>query len=215
MECANSVCQSHSSSSSSDSQDNSSISEGDLNAVQGRQPIRGFVEVDADSFTSESSEDILDDISTQKSLNKSPSLVSFLILRNARIQNTKVKISSSQDIHKFDNTIKNIQSKSKFSCDYSEQKKRKNIVSKRSHTVKNKKNSLSTEFGAQFKNTSQKCYCCKQKVFNSQDVACFSICEHTIHEYCLMELIEINKYENGNLDKKARQVLFCPHCKKI
>jgi hypothetical protein len=33
MECANSVCQSHSSSSSSDSQDNSSISEGDLNAV--------------------------------------------------------------------------------------------------------------------------------------------------------------------------------------
>lgn len=57
------------------------------------------------------------------------------------------------------------------------------------------------------------CQICQKRVFNGQEVACFSICEHYMHEFCLIELINRKcfKFDCGD----ERQPLFCPKCCSI
>ena len=66
------------------------------------------------------------------------------------------------------------------------------------------------------------CYFCQKLVYGSNNIACFSVCEHYVHEFCLLELIDHRKYapvvenkwtEDGMACKK--EVLFCPKCHKI
>jgi len=72
----------------------------------------------------------------------------------------------------------------------------------------------------------QKCQICDQRVYNSQDVACFSVCEHHLHEFCLLELIDHKKFQLESLksehitDKQpnrfvASGCLFCPKCHQL
>lgn len=75
------------------------------------------------------------------------------------------------------------------------------------------------------KELTQICQICNERVYNSQDVACFFVCEHYLHEFCLLELIDHQKYQTlplKNLNKKGQneknnsylneENLFCPKC---
>ena len=42
------------------------------------------------------------------------------------------------------------------------------------------------------------CPVCGEKIFNRQDVACFALCEHYMHEYCLLELIHSSMFQQGD-----------------
>lgn len=57
------------------------------------------------------------------------------------------------------------------------------------------------------------CQICNEKVFNKQEVACFSICEHYLHEFCLIEMIN-RKCFKFDVDQKNKS-LFCPKCKGL
>ena len=57
------------------------------------------------------------------------------------------------------------------------------------------------------------CSICEQPLADSQMIACFAICEHSIHEECLFELIQSGDYNraNGN-QRNGEEQVFCPCC---
>lgn len=210
------ISDTNSSSSSQNSEESdsvSSVSEGDLQGFQQQPAIPAILEIDGnDSFTTdESSEESLPELSSHKAFNRTPSILSFLIMKDGR-----QKIIANQAISTTPEG--NLQGNGGFSPKILSRRTnlgvalRSRSITSRNHQIKIR--SQSTPKICQSAEVSSKhtCHCCDQKVFNNQDVACFSICEHRVHEFCLMELIEVSKYQPRNDTKPRGDIVFCPHC---
>lgn len=194
----------------SDSDSDSSLSEGILKEIQLPKQILDFRELDCtDSFTTDDSsqETVFSELSSYKACNKPPSIVSFLIVTQAR---NHFYVDNTASVNENANP-EELKSHCDFNCLVSLKKPRLTRTVSFDHFRKAQKSSQKEILGTA---TDKKCHCCNEKVFNQQDVACFSICEHQIHEYCLMELIEAHKYKSNKTTKRDATV-FCLYCAQI
>lgn len=206
------IVQKESSSSSSNSDDESSLSEGFLEDEEFKNDqklIPGFLEIhEDDSFTTDSSEEDTV-VSSHKALKRSSSVVSFLILTDAKEIKTNMVVQSSQKIK--DTPEKAFKESVQITKRSSSQAKTFGNLSKKESARK-----TSVHIVLPMDTQVDICSCCQAAMFNQQDVACFSICEHKIHQFCLMELLEVQKYKQHPFEeKKNGATVFCPNCAQI
>lgn len=204
--------------SSFDSSD-SSMSEGDarqLLPVQLQPKIQQLEACFRDSFTSESDSDSSSSSSSIEevclkaqfsdcTINKAPSDHSFLIVKNIK-DRIALKIQETQ-LTTFSLVL---HGKATSSLIQHDQGKRSLESRSFCHFGANfEKNSTTTLE----KNKKSSCSRCELPLDAKQDVACFSICEHMFHEFCLMEIIEANKY--AGTPTRRTDTVFCPLCSQL
>lgn len=176
--------------SSSSSSETETISEKTLSA-ECKKPTEN--EGESSEFTSSSSMISNSTLKTRNARGNTESVLSFLVLREGKNRHkNEFKAPRSMAIQKI----------------FSENQRREMVThfSEEENYILKKHNNNKEELN---------CQVCRQKVFNGQEVACFSICEHYMHELCLVEMINRKCFKSEKNTSCSPLPLFCPKCSKI